>query len=240
MLFQRSRFLVLTASAVIAFLLIWSREGNRFGDYMYVVFNHAGMGFSYGLSAIFIVGLYVIIDRLIFFVIHFTISGRMVRSFQPDCDTPTTTFSVFLRAARGFRASSAEGVYSDEIIDHAREVALRDTLDGQEVDRGRSLLEFLGATAPMVGFMGTLVGLIGAFRELGFGARLGGVLEGLALAMTSSLLGVMISIIFLSAAWILGRARQTFDARLYRLIATAQETDRWDENPRTPRDSWSQ
>ena len=75
----------------------------------------------------------------------------------------------------------------------------------------------------MVGFVGTLVGLIESFRELGLGARLIGVLEGLAVAMTTSLLGVTISVIFLSAAWVLGKARQAFDAKLYWLITADTE-----------------
>lgn len=208
-------------------LLTWLVEchGGGFTGYMYMVLNHTGPVFSYLLTGLFIAGAYVILDRVAFFGVHLILSRRLIPGNPIDSGTHTL-FSTFLRAARELRATSADGVYSDDIVDRAREVALRDALDGQEIDRGRSWLEFLGTIAPMIGFVGTLVGLIESFRELGLGARLTGVLEGLAVAMTTSLLGVTISVIFLSAAWVLGRARQAFEAKLHRLLTTAKETDR--------------
>lgn len=193
-------------------------------DYMFAVFANTGVVFSVLLGAVFVLGAYVVVDRIAFFVFHILLSRRLATN--PQRDDRQNIFTVFLRVAREFRATSAEGVYSDEIVDRAREVALRDTVDGQEIDWGRSWLVFLGTTAPIVGFIGTLVGLIDSFRELGLGGELMDVLKGLALSMTTSLLGAIISVVFLSSAWILGQARQSFDARLYRLIATAQETDR--------------
>ena len=80
--------------------------------------------------------------------------------------------------------------------------------------------------APSVGFLGTLVGLISAFQELGMGGKLVNVLEGLALSMTTSVLGVVISLVFLSVAWLLGRSREAFDERLDHLIADVQQSDR--------------
>jgi biopolymer transport protein ExbB/TolQ len=191
---------------------------------MFRVFAYTGRTFSLLLGALFIAGSYVIIDRCAFFLCYGLLSGRLRHG--PSDKGASHIYAAFLKAAREFRATSAEGVYSDEIIDHAREVALRDAVDGQEIDWGRGWLEFLGTIAPAVGFMGTLVGLIASFTELRLGADLSVVLEGLALSMTTSLLGVMISVLFLSTAWILGRIRQRLDGTLYRLIANAQETDR--------------
>ena len=214
------RFLMILAFVIC---LVWL-NGSQMTDYMFAIFAHTGFVFSFLLGAMFVVGAYVVVDRIAFFMFHLLLSRRLVRNTPRE--DKQNVFTIFLRAAREFRATSAEGVYSDEIVDRAREVALRDTVDGQEIDRGRSRLEFLGTIAPIVGFMGTLVGLIDSFRELGLGGELTDVLRGLALSMTTSLLGAIISVVFLSAAWILGQARQSFDAELYRRIATAQETDR--------------
>jgi len=202
-------------------LLVW--KGEQIANYMFGLFSSAGRPFSLLLGAIFLLGAFVIIDRIAFFVLY-RLNGRLCQESE-EREGTGNVYAVFVRSAREFRATSSEGVYTDEIIDHAREVAIRDTLDGQELDWGRGLLQFLGAVAPTVGFIGTLVGLIRSFRELGLGGELMGVLEGLALSMTTSLLGAGISVVFLSAAWILGRARQRFEATLYRTIATAQESD---------------
>ena len=218
-----SMFIIILGLVLVTWLV--GPHGGGFTGYMYMVFNHIGPVFSCLLTGLFIAGVYVILDRVAFFGIHLIFSRRLILDNPMDSSTDTV-FSIFLRAARELRATSANSVYSDDIVDRAREVALRDALDGQEIDRGRSLLEFLGTIAPMIGFVGTLVGLIESFRELGLGGRLIGVLEGLAVAMTTSLLGVTISVIFLSAAWVLGKARQAFDAKLYWLLTAAKETDR--------------
>ena len=211
---------------VILVLAVWvtSFDHSKTLDYLFGVFANTGSFFSLLLGGIFVAGMFVVFDRAIFCLFNAVLSRRMTHDGQKG-DGHKNVFFAFLRAARELRATSAEGFYSDEIIDRARVVALRDTIDGQEIDWGRKWLEFLGTVAPTVGFMGTLVGLIKSFRELGFGGDLAGVLEGLALSMTTSLLGAIISVIFLTTAWFLGRMRQRFDADLNQIIATAQESD---------------
>lgn len=194
-------------------------------DYLFITIAMTGPFFSFLLIGIFVVGAFVIFDRYFFFLNHLLITQRLL--YKHDIDNiPLNVFKLFLNSAREFRTVSEEGVYSDEIIDHARETAMTCCLDSQEIDWGRTWLEFLGVIAPTVGFIGTLVGLIASFQELGAGGRLSGVLQGLALSMTTSLLGAIISVIFLSSAWFMGRLRRSFDARLYKIIALAQQSDR--------------
>ena len=200
------------------------RYGDGFTDYLYRMFNHTGLVFSFLLTGLFITGAYVILDRIAFFGIHIVFSRRLIPYEQMD-STTNNVFFTFLRAVGELKVTSTNTVHSNDIVDRAREIALRDVLDGQEIDRGRSLLEFLGTIAPMLGFVGTLIGLIESFHELGLGAPLNNVLEGLSVAMTTSLLGVTISVIFLSAAWLLGKARQVFDTKLCWLLTTAEESD---------------
>lgn len=210
--------------AVAAVIVLLARCQCRvMADYMFAIFAYTGWLFSVLLGGIFIAGMYVLLDRGVFFCCHGLLSGQLQKS---SLDHGSGVYAAFLDAAREFRATSAEGVYSDDIVARARQTALHRALDGQEIDWGRSWLEFLGTVAPTVGFMGTLVGLIDSFQELGMGGRLMDVLEGLALSMTTSLLGAIISLVFLSSAWMLGRAREAFDERLEHLIAEAQQSDR--------------
>lgn len=194
-------------------------------DYLFITIANTKAFFSFLLIGIFILGVYVIFDRYFFFLSHLLVTRKMF--YGPTFDNiPQNIFKEFLSKAREFRAVSEEGIYTDEIMDHAREAAMTSCLDSQEIDWGRTWLEFLGVIAPTIGFMGTLVGLMASFQELGAGGRLAGVLHGLALSMTTSLLGAIISVIFLSSAWFLGRLRRSFDDRLNKIIAEAQQYDR--------------
>ena len=215
---------ILALGLVVVLLCV---TGGSLIDYMFITFANTGKPFSFLLLFIFITGVVVVFDRLFFFMIHLLFTGRLLYDINNIDSLPeSNVFRIFRNNAREFRAASEEGIYSDEIVDHAREAAMADCLDSQEIDNGRTWLEFLGVIAPTVGFMGTLVGLIASFQELGAGGELSGVLQGLGLSMTTSLLGAIISVLFLSSAWILGRLRRSFDGRLYQMIAQAQKTDR--------------
>ena len=215
-------------AAIAAIVILLARsQGHATADYMFAVFANTKWLFSVLLGGIFVAGAYVLFDRAGFFLCHGLFSKHLLEDrVSGRSDKDRNVYGVFLKEAREFRATSAEGVYSDDIIARARQMALHDGLDEQEIDCGRSWLEFLGTVAPTVGFMGTLVGLIDAFQELGMGGQLMDVLEGLALSMTTSLLGAIISLVFLSVAWMLGRAREAFDERLEHRIAEAQQSDR--------------
>ncbi len=210
-------------AVIAAVVIVLARYQHRaMADYLFAVFANTKWLFSILLGSIFAAGVCVLFDRVSFFLCHMLFSKRLL---DRQSINGSGVYATFLEAAREFRATSAEGVYSDDIVARARQTALRLELDGQELDWGRSWLEFLGTVAPTVGFMGTLVGLIASFQELGLGGQIMDVLEGLALSMTTSLLGAMISIIFLSCAWMLGRTRERFDERLAHLIAEAQQGD---------------
>lgn len=215
---------VIALGLVVALLCI---AGGSLVDYLFITFANTGLFFSFLLLFIFIAGAIVVFGRLFFFIVHLLFTRRLLYDINNIDSLPeANVFLIFRNHAREFRAASEEGIYSDDIIEHARESAMADCLDSQEIDNGRTWLEFLGVVAPTVGFMGTLVGLITAFQELGAGGELSGLLQGLGLSMTTSLLGAIISVIFLSSAWILGKLRRSFDGRLYKLIALAQQKDR--------------
>ncbi len=214
---------VVSLGLVIALLCV---TGGSLVDYLFITIANTGVFFSFLLIGIFLAGAIVVFERLFFFTIHLLFTRRLQYSPESSNLSETNVFLVFRNHAREFRAASEKGIYSNDLVDHAREAAMADCLDSQEIDRGRTWLEFLGVVAPTVGFMGTLVGLIASFQELGTGGELSSVLQSLGLSMTTSLLGAIISVLFLSSAWILGKLRRSFDDRLYKLIALSQRMDR--------------
>jgi len=64
------------------------------------------------------------------------------------------------------------------------------------------LMEFLATIAPMLGFAGTLVGLIKSFDIFHAGGDFKSVFGGLSVSMTTSLMGIWISLILLVAVWL--------------------------------------
>jgi len=219
-------FIIIIAGIIIGCL---SRRWGQLECYLFRIFLSIGSLFSYALVGIFLAGLFVIFDRFFFWLVYDLTAGRFysigAKEFTMGSEKPGV-YAEFLRLAREFRATSEEGIYSDDIVDNARQEAVNKMLDGQEIDCGRAWLEFLGTIAPIIGFIGTLVGLIAAFHRLGESGELMAVLRALALAMTTSLLGALISVVFLSTAWLSGRLAQAVDAHIEKLIATAQELDR--------------
>jgi biopolymer transport protein ExbB/TolQ len=216
-------FIIITFG--FAVVIVW--KGRLFADYLFLVLANTGRLFSFLLGGIFVAGAVVIVNRYFFFAIHLLWSRRLFLygDNNPDKDDSLNVFCVFRNKAREFRAISEEGVYTEDITDHARKTALSDSLNSQEIDWGRPWLEYLGTTAPTIGLIGTLVGLMNSFIELGSGGKLANVLKGLALSMTTSLIGAAISVIFLSCAWLLGRLRKSFDEQLEIISSDLQKGD---------------
>ena len=194
--------------------------------------------FSVLLGVLFLIGMFVIADRAIFFARYgwqlvrpekellmssFAGSGVAVPGHDAAADRKApSVFQVFAEKALEFRLTSKELVYTLDITNHAQEEAVRQRLGGQVLNWGQSTLSLIGVTAPTVGFVGTLVGLIQSFRELGSGGEINDVISGLGLSMTTSLVGAVISVVFLTAAWLLGAAQLRFERQLDQIIASKQ------------------
>jgi biopolymer transport protein ExbB/TolQ len=193
---------------------------------------NCGLTFSILLGLLFVYGMYVVADRLFFFSRHWwqlrrpgkgLLAGSLAGPKAAGSgDESKSVFQVFEEKAREFRLTSEELVYTSAITDHATEAAVNETLDGEKLDLGQSRLQLLGVTAPTVGFVGTLVGLIQSFRDLGTGGEINEVISGLGLSMTTSLVGAVISVVFLTVAWILGNAQLQFERHLDQIITNQQ------------------
>jgi biopolymer transport protein ExbB/TolQ len=81
--------------------------------------------------------------------------------------------------------------------------AFNDAVDSElsrvqkEIERGTSLLGTLGNNAPFIGLLGTVIGVIEAFREFGAGASkaaMGNVMGGIAEALIATAIGLLVAI----------------------------------------------
>jgi biopolymer transport protein ExbB/biopolymer transport protein TolQ len=68
----------------------------------------------------------------------------------------------------------------------------------KRLDRGMNYLGTLGSNAPFIGLFGTVIGVIGAFHELGSAAAkagaMGGVMSGIAEALVATGVGIFVAI----------------------------------------------
>ena len=100
------------------------------------------------------------------------------------------------------------------------------------MERGLFILEIVVSAAPLIGLLGTVTGLVGVFDrispETGM-PEMGAFREGVALALTTTMLGLAIAIPSLAFNSYLGRRIESFEAQLEvgleRLI-TAKKTRR--------------
>ena len=105
---------------------------------------------------------------------------------------------------------TAVTVIVNEMIESAYQFASDASLDGQEIPDTCRLLEYLASVAPIVGFIGTLVGLIDAFGELANGGTTQELMAGLSVSMSTSLVGAFISVICISLSWLNNQLNDKF------------------------------
>ena len=166
--------------------IIW---GNRYVD---VLAMNSGPFFSYILFSLFTLAYLIVIDRLLLYIIY-SIGIKNVGNGP-------SFYQIFVEKWSNYRQ---KGFKSKDCYSLANIETESEYLDGQRPEAGIQILERLSIIAPSLGFMGTLVGLIKAFAELGSGGDVMTIISALGIAMGTSLLGVSISIICVISAWIL-------------------------------------
>ena len=147
------------------------------GGHLFRTFLLSGRWMSLLFAVMFLLGVFVITERLQFFVMYWL--------------CPATRREI---AESGNRTDAMEKYFG-----------------GYEPDHGAGLLEYIAVSAPALGFIGTLIGFMASFARLGVGGRLVNVLHDLSFSMITSLLGAIISLIFLAAAFLLRRTKASFD-----------------------------
>jgi len=85
----------------------------------------------------------------------------------------------------------------DDVVDTVRRAIQRATaLTSSDLKKGIAALATIGSTAPFVGLLGTVVGVISAFQGIGTtgSAGLGAVSAGIAEALIETALGLVVAI----------------------------------------------
>src|SRR6187549_2018621 len=96
-----------------------------------------------------------------------------------------------------FQQESGQGMNRDDVLDTVRRAIQRATaLTANDLKKGVSSLATIGSTAPFVGLLGTVVGVITAFQGIaatGSGG-IGAVSAGIAEALVETALGLVVAI----------------------------------------------
>ena len=101
-----------------------------------------------------------------------------------------------------FQQESGSGLDRSDVMDTVRRAIQRATaLTASDLKKGVPALATIGSTAPFVGLLGTVVGVINAFSGIGASgsAGLGAVSTGIAEALVETALGLVVAI---PAVWI--------------------------------------
>jgi len=101
-----------------------------------------------------------------------------------------------------FQSESGQGMSREDIMDTVRRAIQRaSALTASDLKKGVAALATIGSTAPFVGLLGTVVGVINAFQGIGASgsAGLGAVSVGISEALVETALGLVVAI---PAVWI--------------------------------------
>ena len=101
-----------------------------------------------------------------------------------------------------FQQDSGAALTRDDIVDTVRRAIQRaSALTANDLKKGIPSLATIGATAPFVGLLGTVIGVINAFAGIGAtgGAGLGAVSQGISEALIETALGLVVAI---PAVWL--------------------------------------
>ena len=101
-----------------------------------------------------------------------------------------------------FQHESNQGLGREDVMDTVRRAIQRaSALTASDLKKGVSALATIGSTAPFVGLLGTVVGVINAFQGIGNSgsAGIGAVSVGISEALVETALGLVVAI---PAVWI--------------------------------------
>jgi biopolymer transport protein ExbB len=93
---------------------------------------------------------------------------------------------------------------------------------GSEMRRGLSIIATVGATAPFVGLVGTVVGIVNAFQQLAVSAQggIGQVSAGIAEALVTTAVGIGVAV---PAVWLFNHLTQWIGRLLVEMDCAAEE-----------------
>ena len=174
---------------------------------MYDFFHDAGF-FAYPLLLCSVLSTFIIVERLISLrrskVIPTALSDRLIAGEVPE--------EGDLRSVAGRIVAFYHDPQSD--VDQLKAFA---RLQITRMERGLFILEIVVSAAPLIGLLGTVTGLVGVFDQISPETgmpEMGAFREGVALALTTTMMGLAIAIPSLAFNSYLGRRIESFEAQL--------------------------
>lgn len=174
---------------------------------MYDFFHDAGI-FAYPLLLCSVLATFIIVERLIALrrskVIPSALSDRLIAGEVPE--------EGDLRSVAGRIVAFYHDPHSD--VDQLKAFS---RLQISRMERGLFILEIVVSAAPLIGLLGTVTGLVGVFDKISPETgmpEMGAFREGVALALTTTMIGLAIAIPALAFNSYLGRRIESYEAQL--------------------------
>jgi biopolymer transport protein ExbB len=174
---------------------------------MFALFEDAGL-FAYPLLLCSVLSTFIIVERLIALrrgkIMPEHLTDRLIAGEIP---AEGDLGSVVGRVIAFFHDPKSD---ADQLKAFAR-------LQISRMERGLFILEIVVSAAPLIGLLGTVTGLVGVFDQISPETgmpEMGAFREGVALALTTTMLGLAIAIPSLAFNSYLGRRIETYEAQL--------------------------
>jgi len=174
---------------------------------MYDFFHDAGI-FAYPLLLCSVLSTFIVVERLVALrrsrVMPRQLSDRLIAGDIPE---DGDLGSVAGRIVAFFHDPKSD---ADQLKAFAR-------LQISRMERGLFILEIVVSAAPLIGLLGTVTGLVGVFDQISPETgmpEMGAFREGVALALTTTMLGLAIAIPSLAFNSFLGRRIEFYEAQL--------------------------
>ncbi len=197
----------------------------------------AGGVFIYPLLVVGLVAVACTIDRLYVFLRR----GRLPRTLADHLADPHFEWAGFRRVLAGAAPSSGFVRFFQAIVDNGdRPVWWIETRAADEaaqlersLDQGLWVLETAVTAAPLLGLLGTIAGMIGAFKLFGAGGAVdpAKVTGGVAQALIATALGIVIALLALAAYNFFSHRRAVLLDEMERLGTRLIDRIRLDREP---------
>jgi biopolymer transport protein ExbB len=184
-------------------------------------FYHEGGTVGYGITVLLVIGMLIALERLlVLFVLGSKISAQAKNMDQPN---PNNPLGRMLQVYHEYKNTDVETL--ELKLDEA---VMRET---PKIDRGINLIKMFAAIAPLMGLLGTVIGMILTFQTITlFGTGDPKIMAGnISLALVTTALGLIAALpLILVHSIVAGRAKailQKLDEQSVGLIAAVAEKE---------------
>ncbi|WP_394173983.1 MotA/TolQ/ExbB proton channel family protein [Thalassotalea litorea] len=183
---------------------------------------HQGGPVGYVITAVLILGFLIAIERMVFLgAVGAKIKSQLKNTSQPNTNNPLGRMLTVYEENKNIDAESLE-LKLDEAI-------LRET---PKVERGINIIKIFAAIAPLLGLLGTVVGMIGTFQSITlYGTGDPKIMAGdISMALVTTAMGLIAALpLILVHSIVAGRAKTIFhilDEQSAGIVASIAEKEK--------------